>query len=154
MRALIQRVAQASVSVGNEVVGTIGPGLVVLLGVGRGDVEEDAAYLVGKIANLRIFPDAEGRFNISALDIGAEVLLVSQFTLYADTRKGRRPSFTDVAAPQDADRLIQRAVAMFGDLGLKVETGRFQEHMMVQLVNDGPVTIFIDSAERERPRRG
>ncbi len=154
MRALIQRVAQASVSVDGVVVGSIGPGLIVLLGVGRGDAEEDAEYLVEKIANLRIFADAEDKFNLSALDSGAEVLLVSQFTLYADTRKGRRPSFVDAAPPQDAEPLFQRTIGMFRERGMKVETGRFQEHMLVQLVNDGPVTLMLDSQDRHRPRRG
>ena len=154
MRALVQRVAQASVSVEEEVVGTIGPGLVVFLGVGRGDAEEDGAYLVGKITNLRIFSDPERRFNLSVLEVGAEVLLVSQFTLYADTHKGRRPSFVGAAPPEEANHLFQHVTAEFRAQGLKVETGRFQEHMMVQLVNDGPVTIFLDSAERERSRRG
>ena len=154
MRALIQRVAQASVSVDGAVVGSIGPGLIVFLGVGRGDVEEDAEYLVEKIANLRIFADTEDKFNLSALDSGAEVLLVSQFTLYADTRKGRRPSFVDAAPPQDAEPLFQRTIGMFRERGMKVETGRFQEHMLVQLVNDGPVTLMLDSQDRHRPRRG
>ena len=154
MRALIQRVAQASVSVDGAVVGSIGPGLIVFLGVGRGDAEEDAEYLVEKIANLRIFADAEDKFNLSALDSGAEVLLVSQFTLYANTRKGRRPSFVDAAPPQHAEPLFQRTIAMFRERGMKVEMGRFQEHMLVQLVNDGPVTLMLDSADRNRPRRG
>ena len=154
MRALVQRVTQASVSVQDQIISTIGPGLVVFLGVGRGDAQDDAAYLVSKIANLRVFPDAQGRFNVSALDANAEVLVVSQFTLYADTRKGRRPSFVDAAAPEDADPLIQKVVDLFRDQGFKVETGHFQEHMMVNLVNDGPVTIFMDSADRHRSRRG
>ena len=154
MRALIQRVAQASVSVDGTVVGSIGPGLVVFLGVAREDAEEDAAYLVEKIANLRIFADAEDRFNLSALETGAEVLLVSQFTLYADTRKGRRPSFVDAAPPQDAEPLFQRSVALLREEGLKVETGRFQQHMLVKLANDGPVTVMLDSQDHHRPRRG
>ena len=153
MRALIQRVAQATVSVDGEVVGSIGPGLVVFLGIGREDAKEDAAYLVEKIANLRIFADAEDRFNLSALESGAEVLMVSQFTLYADTRKGRRPSFVDAAPPQDAEPLFQHTVAMFRERGIKVETGRFQQHMLVQLINDGPVTLLLDSKDRHRPRR-
>lgn len=154
MRALIQRVAQASVSVDGVVVGAIGPGLVVLLGIGKGDEVEDAAYLVERITNLRIFADAEDRFNLSTLETGAEVLMVSQFTLYADTRKGRRPSFVDAALPQDAEPLFQHTVALFRQRGLKVETGRFQQHMLVQLVNDGPVTLMLDSKDRHRPRRG
>ncbi len=153
MRALIQRVTQASVEVGGVVVGSIGPGLVVLLGIGKGDDEKDASYLAEKITNLRIFADAEGRFNLSTLESGAEILLVSQFTLYADTRKGRRPSFVDAALPQDAEPLFHQTVALFRERGLKVETGRFQQHMKVHLVNDGPVTLMLDSEDRHRPRR-
>ena len=154
MKALVQRVTEASVTIDGEVVGTIGPGLLVLLGVSRDDTEEDAGYIVGKVVNLRIFSDDEGKFQSSATDIGAELLVVSQFTLYGDTRKGRRPSFTHAAAPEDADRLFSRAVELFRDTGLKVETGRFQAYMAVALVNDGPVTIMLDTADRERPRRG
>ena len=135
-------------------VASIGSGLVVFLGIGRGDTAEDAAYLAEKTANLRIFADAQDRFNLSALETGAELLLVSQFTLYADTRKGRRPSFVDAALPQDAEPLFQRGVALLRERGLKVETGQFQQHMLVQLVNDGPVTLLLDSADRNRPRRG
>ena len=133
-------------------IGSIGPGLLVLLGVGRGDTEEDAAYLVEKVVNLRIFSDAEGKFNLSALEVRGELLLVSQFTLYADTRKGRRPSFTDAAGPEVAEAMFQRLVEVFRATGLKVATGRFQAHMLVNLVNDGPVTIFLDSVEQRRPR--
>ena len=154
MKALVQRVTGASVTIDGEVVGAIGPGLVVLLGVSRDDTEEDASYIVGKVVNLRIFSDDEGKFQSSATDIGAELLVVSQFTLYGDTRKGRRPSFTQAAAPEDADRLFGRAVGLFRETGLKVETGRFQAYMAVALVNDGPVTIMLDTADRERPRRG
>ncbi len=154
MRALLQRVSEASVSVAGESVGAIGPGLVVLLGVSRGDTDEDASYIVGKTVNLRIFADEEERFNRSALDIGAEFLLVSQFTLYGDTRKGRRPSFTDAAPPQHAEAMFDRAVALFRESGLRVQTGLFQTHMMVSIRNDGPVTIMLDSADRSRPRRG
>jgi D-tyrosyl-tRNA(Tyr) deacylase len=154
MRALVQRVTQASVTVEGQVVGSIGPGLLVFLGVGQGDTEEDATYLVEKVANLRIFADAEGRFNLSALDVKGEVLLVSQFTLYAETRKGRRPSFTGAAPPQEAEALFQRTAVQLRATGLRVQTGRFQTHMRVHLVNDGPVTIFLDSAERRTPRRG
>ena len=154
MRALLQRVSEASVSVAGESVGAIGPGLVVLLGVSRGDTDEDASYIVGKTVNLRIFADDEERFNRSALDIGAEFLLVSQFTLYGDTRKGRRPSFTDAATPQHAEAMFDRAVALFRESGLRVQTGLFQTHMMVSIHNDGPVTIMLDSTYRSRPRRG
>ena len=153
MRALIQRVSKASVTVGERVVGSIGPGLVVLVGISRDDDEEDSRYLVGKTVNLRIFNDAEGRFNLSALDTGADLLLVSQFTLYADTRRGRRPGFTSAAPPDRAGPFFERTVEMFRETGLPVEVGRFQAHMIVSLENDGPVTIMLDSADRERPRR-
>ncbi len=154
MRALIQRVSQASVSVDNQTVGSIGQGLVVFLGIGQGDSEADAAYLVEKIANLRIFADSEGRFNLSALDTRGEVLLISQFTLYAETRKGRRPSFTGAAPPEQARPLTEQVEGMLRERGLRVATGVFQAMMKVSLVNEGPVTIFIDSAERNRPRAG
>jgi D-tyrosyl-tRNA(Tyr) deacylase len=146
-------VAEASVLVDGREVGHIGPGLVVLLGVARDDAEEDAQYLVEKLTNLRIFADEENRFNRSALDVGAEFLLVSQFTLYADTRKGRRPDFTQAAQPQEAQRLYEYAVELCRRAGFKVETGRFQEYMQVRLQNDGPVTLLLDSADRRRPRR-
>jgi D-tyrosyl-tRNA(Tyr) deacylase len=142
------------VAIDGEVVGRIGPGLVILLGISRHDTEEDAPYIAGKTTNLRIFPDEEGRFNRSALDIGAELLIVSQFTLYGDTRKGRRPSFTEAAAPEDAEAMFDHTVELFRQSGLPVETGRFQAHMMVSIHNDGPVTVMVDSADRERPRRG
>jgi D-tyrosyl-tRNA(Tyr) deacylase len=154
VRALVQRVSRASVSVGDEEVGSIGSGLVVFLAVGEGDDEEAARYLVDKIVNLRIFNNNEGKFQSSALELGAELLLVSQFTLYADTRKGRRPSFTGAAAPAAADALYQRAVDLFRLTGLTVATGLFQAYMQVELINDGPVTIWLDSADRQRSRRG
>ncbi|MCX8213222.1 MAG: D-aminoacyl-tRNA deacylase [SAR202 cluster bacterium] len=154
MRALIQRVSEASVSIDGEVVGAIGPGLLVLLGVSRDDTDEDASYIVGKVVNLRIFSDDEGKFQSSATDVGAELLVVSQFTLYGETRKGRRPSFTLAAAPDEANRLFERAVTLFKETGLKVETGTFQAYMAVSLVNDGPVTLMLDTADRDRPRRG
>ena len=153
MRALIQRVTGASVTVGGSPVGQIGPGLVVLLGVSVEDTEADAQYLVDKTVNLRIFADEQNRFNRSALDTGAELLLVSQFTLYADTRKGRRPDFTRAAPPEQAERLYQHSVELFRAAGLKVSTGIFQEYMQVSLQNDGPVTLMLDSADRHRPRR-
>ena len=152
MRALIQRVTEASVSIDDDVVGSIGSGLVVLLGVADGDTDADAQYLADKIANMRIFADDQGRFNLSSLDVGAELLVVSQFTLYADTRRGRRPDFTRAAAPDEANRLYEAACRMFRDKGLTVATGRFQAYMQVRLVNDGPVTILVDSADRGRPR--
>ena len=154
MRALLQRVVEASVDVDGHEVGRIGPGLVVLLGVSKEDEEADAQYLVDKLVNLRIFSDSQNRFNLSALDVGAEFLLVSQFTLYADTRKGRRPDFTKAAQPQEAQRLYEHTADLLQRQGVKVATGRFGEHMQVRLQNDGPVTILLDSADRQRSRRG
>ena len=154
MRALVQRVSQASVTIEGQQVASIVQGLVVLLGAGRGDTEADASYLADKVANLRIFSDAADKFNLSALDTGGEVLVVSQFTLYGDTRKGRRPSFTDAAPPEEAEPLIDKFVELLRASGLKVETGRFRQNMLVEIHNSGPVTIFIDSAERLKPRRG
>ena len=154
MRALLQRVTSASVSIDGETVGSIGPGLAVLLGVAAGDDADAARYLVDKTVNLRIFADAMGRFNRSLADVGGELLVVSQFTLYGDTRRGRRPDFTQAAAPEDARRLYELAVSMFRETGLNVATGEFQAHMRLRLENDGPVTLLLDSADRNRPRRG
>lgn len=148
MKALLQRVSEASVSVGGEVVGRIGWGVVVLVGVARGDSEKDARYLAQRAVNLRIFSDEAGKFNLSALDIGGELLVVSQFTLLADTRKGRRPSFTDAAPPPRAEELFGLFVSEAKASGLKVETGRFQQHMQLEIHNDGPVTIMLDSREK------
>ncbi len=148
MKALLQRVTSASVTVDGETVGKIGHGLVVFIGVAVDDTPEDIQYLVNKIPQLRIFDDAEGKFNLSALDLGGELLLVSQFTLLAATRKGRRPGFTDAAPPDVAENLFNQFVEQARTTGLKVETGRFQTHMHVTIENDGPVTIFIDSRER------
>ena len=149
----MQRVTRASVVTGAETLGCIGPGLVVLLGVGREDDEETAHYIVDKTVNLRIFADDAGKFDRSALDIGAELLIVSQFTLYGDTRRGRRPSFTNAAPPDQAAPMFERTLEMFRRTELKVESGRFQAHMLLSIHNDGPVTIILDSADRERPRR-
>jgi D-tyrosyl-tRNA(Tyr) deacylase len=148
VKALLQRVTGASVSIGGEVVGRIGRGLVVLVGVASGDSDKDINYLVQKIANLRIFPDDDGRFDLSALDINGELLLVSQFTLLADTRKGRRPSFVGAAPPDEAEKLFGRFVEQARATGLRVETGRFQQYMQVEIHNDGPVTILLDSGEK------
>jgi D-tyrosyl-tRNA(Tyr) deacylase len=148
VKALLQRVSRASVSVDGEVVGSIGAGLVVLLGVAEGDTEEDASYLLSKIINLRIFADAAGKFNLSALETGGELLLVSQFTLLADARKGRRPSFIQAAPPERAAALFEYFLGLARASGLKVATGRFQAHMMVEIHNDGPVTLMLDSRER------
>jgi len=152
LRALIQRVSQASVSVQGNTVATIEQGLVALVGVARGDSEADARYLAEKTANLRVFPDDSGKFNLSTLDISGEVLVVSQFTLIANTRKGRRPSFTEAAPPEEAEPLVDTFAQFLRSAGLKVKTGRFQQHMLVEIHNDGPVTIFIDSEERLKPR--
>ena len=154
MRALVQRVTHSSVLVDGEETGSTGRGLVVFIGVSSEDDEADARYLADKITNLRIFPDEHGRFDCSALDVGAEFLLVSQFTLYADTRRGRRPDFTRAAPPEEAQHLYEHTVALFRQTGLKVGTGVFQEYMRVRLENDGPVTLLIDSADRHAPRRG
>ena len=148
MKALLQRVTAASVSVAGEVVGRIGRGMVVLVGVASGDSEKDARSLAQRTVNLRIFPDEAGRFNLSALNIKGELLVVSQFTLLADTRKGRRPSFTEAAPPAEAERLFGLFVDEARATGLRVETGRFQQHMQVEIHNDGPVTILLDSKDR------
>jgi D-tyrosyl-tRNA(Tyr) deacylase len=148
MRAVVQRVRQASVQVGGQVVGRIGTGYVVLLGVGRNDTEEDVRYMARKIAEMRVFSDDQGKFNLSLADVGGSILLVSQFTLYADTRRGRRPSFTDAAPPEVAEALVAQCARLWRDMGIHVETGRFGEHMEVSLLNDGPVTILLDTAER------
>ena len=148
MKALVQRVTKASVSVNDEVVGKIERGLVILLGVAREDDERDAVYLADKIVNLRIFADEASKFNLSALETGAEILIVSQFTLLADTRKGRRPSFETAAPPEQAEALVNFIISRVCAFGLKVETGRFQQHMLVEIHNDGPVTIALDSKDK------
>lgn len=148
MKALLQRVTGASVSVDGEEVGRIGPGLVALVGVADGDDEKDIDWLARKTLELRIFSDDEGRFNLSVTDTGGGLLLVSQFTLMADTRKGRRPSFTAAAPPEEAERLFEVYVKQVAASGLKVETGRFQQHMLVEIHNDGPVTVMLDSRDR------
>ncbi|MFZ5641950.1 MAG: D-aminoacyl-tRNA deacylase [Bacillota bacterium] len=145
MRAVVQRVTRGSVAVEGDLVGKIETGLVVLLGVGKNDTAQDAAYLAEKIAHLRIFEDAEGKMNLSAVDIGAGVLVVSQFTLYGDCRKGRRPAFTEAAGPETAEALYEELVKQLRQLGLHVETGRFQTMMLVEIHNDGPVTLLLDS---------
>jgi D-tyrosyl-tRNA(Tyr) deacylase len=144
MRAVIQRVSQAQVCVEQEIVGQIGAGLCVLLGVGAADDEKNADALADKIAKLRIFDDAQGKMNRSLLDCGGELLVVSQFTLCADCRKGNRPSFTDAAPPAEAERLYHYFSQRLRSQGIMVANGRFQAHMQVALVNDGPVTIVLD----------
>lgn len=153
MRAVVQRVSHASVKVDGQTVGQIGRGLLVLLGVGQGDTQEDALYLARKIAGLRIFADAQGKMNLALADVGGGVLVVSQFTLYGDTRKGNRPSFVGAAPPETGRRLYEQFCDLLAQQGVHVETGVFQAHMQVHLVNDGPVTLWLDSAERLSPRR-
>lgn len=145
MRAVVQRVSRAKVTVEGEVTGEIGRGILLLLGVAARDTEDDAHYLVEKTLNLRIFEDADGKMNLSLLDINGDLLVVSQFTLYGDTRRGRRPSFIDAAPPERANRLYEHFVDESRKQLKKVETGRFQAMMDVELVNDGPVTILLDS---------
>jgi D-tyrosyl-tRNA(Tyr) deacylase len=145
MRAVVQRVSRVSVKVGGEVVGRIGLGLLVLLGVAQDDSESDADYLADKIAGLRIFEDAGGKMNLAVADVGGAVLAVSQFTLFGDVRRGKRPSFDTAARPEQAARLYEYFVEKIRAAGLRCETGRFQEMMQVELVNEGPVTILLDS---------
>jgi len=149
VRAVIQRVTRASVTVEGRVTGEIGAGLLVLLGVSRTDNPESAAYLAEKIANLRIFSDEAGKMNLSLLDVGGSALLVSQFTLYGDTRGGRRPSYIQAAPPEQANLLYEEFVRSIRSLGVPVQTGVFQAHMRVELVNDGPVTILLDSEKAD-----
>lgn len=145
MRAVVQRVTRASVTVDEKVVGKIGKGLVILLGVRNEDTEKDAEFLAEKCANLRIFADDKGKFNLSALDVGGEMLVVSQFTLYGDTRKGRRPSFIEAAPPEISQPLYKHFIQHLKSLGLKVEEGIFGAMMLVEIHNDGPVTLIVES---------
>lgn len=145
MRAVVQRVSRCKVTVEDRTVGEIGPGLLVLLGVGKGDTEAAADYLAEKITGLRIFEDDAGKMNISVLDKRGEVLVVSQFTLYGDVRRGKRPSFDAAARPEEARKLYEYFVAKVRSTGLRCETGEFQAMMQVELVNDGPVTIIVES---------
>ncbi len=147
MRAVIQRVLRAEVSVDDKTVGKIGNGILVLLGISGDDTEKEAVYILEKMVNLRIFEDAEGKMNLSLLDIKGELLVVSQFTLYGDARKGRRPSFTQAAVPEKANALYEFFVAEAGKQVTKLETGQFQAMMKVESINDGPVTILLDSAK-------
>lgn len=147
MRAVVQRVSSASVTIEGQVVGEIGPGLLVLVGVSKNDAEADAEYLAEKIAGLRIFEDAEGKMNRSVKDAGGMVLAVSQFTLYGDVRRGKRPSFDEAARPERARELYEYFIAQIRHRGLRCETGQFQAMMSVSLVNDGPVTLLLDSSK-------
>ncbi|MBN1979262.1 MAG: D-tyrosyl-tRNA(Tyr) deacylase [Anaerolineae bacterium] len=144
MRAVVQRVSKATVSVEGQVVGQIGRGVVVLVGVAHGDAQEQAEWLARKVAGLRIFEDSAGKMNASLLDVGGAALVISQFTLYADARKGRRPSFTDAALPEAAEPLVADFAQVLRDEGVPVETGVFQAHMLVEIHNDGPVTILLE----------
>jgi len=145
MRAVVQRVSRAQVRVGGDPKGAVGRGMVVLLGVGRNDSAEAAAYLAEKVANLRIFEDEQGKMNRSLVETGGEALVISQFTLYGDARKGRRPGFDRAAPPEQAEPLYEQFVRELIARGVRVSTGMFQAHMQVELVNDGPVTILLDS---------
>jgi D-tyrosyl-tRNA(Tyr) deacylase len=147
MRAVVQRSGKASVRVGNRVTGSIEHGLVVLLGVHKQDTEKDASYLADKIANLRIFPDENGLMNRSVVDVGGEALVISQFTLFGDCRKGRRPGYSRAAPPAKAEELHEVFIAALADLGISVATGEFQAMMDVSLVNRGPVTLLVDSTK-------
>jgi D-aminoacyl-tRNA deacylase len=144
MRALLQRVSSGKVSVDNQTIAQIGQGLVILLGIGHDDSEEQAVYLAEKIAHLRIFEDEAGKINLSILDVGGEAIVVSQFTLYADTRKGRRPSFIYAADPQVAAPLVERFAELLRGYGVPTQTGQFGAHMLVEIQNDGPVTIWLE----------
>ena len=145
MRAVVQRVTQANVTVDNEKVGEIGPGIMVLIGVADTDTDKDLKYIIDKVMNLRIFDDENGVMNRSVIDVSGSILAVSQFTLYGDARGGRRPSYIRAAKPEPADAMYERAVAAWRENGIHVETGRFRTEMMVSLVNHGPVTILLDS---------
>ena len=147
MRAVVQRVSQASVIVDDEVVGAIARGFLILLGIAHADGENEVTYLVRKVAGLRLFEDNEGKMNLSLADVGGAALVVSQFTLYGDVRKGRRPSFIDAARPEQAAPLYDRFCTLLAAEGIGVQRGVFQAHMAVQLVNDGPVTLWLDTAQ-------
>ncbi|HVN56593.1 MAG TPA: D-aminoacyl-tRNA deacylase [Anaerolineaceae bacterium] len=145
MRVVLQRVTQGAVSVEGKTIAHIGQGLVILLGIGHSDGEEQARFLAEKVANLRIFEDSAEKMNLSLLDVGGEAIVVSQFTLYADTRKGRRPSFTDAALPDRARPLVERFARLLRDQGVPTQTGEFGAHMAVEIANDGPVTIVMEA---------
>jgi len=153
MRVVLQRVSRAAVAADGEIVASIGRGLLVLVGIAPGDTQDEAGRLARKCVQMRIFSDDAGRFNLSLLDVAGEALVVSQFTLLADTRRGRRPNFTGAATPETAEPLVETFVAEIRNSGIQVQTGRFGAKMAVELVNDGPVTIVVDSEEMERPRR-
>ncbi|MDP2728415.1 MAG: D-aminoacyl-tRNA deacylase [Dehalococcoidia bacterium] len=153
MKAVLQRVSRASVTAENVVLGEIGCGLVILLGIAQGDEEADARILARKTADLRIFSDAQSKFNLSLREVGGKVLVISQFTILADARRGRRPSFEEAAGPELAEALVDRFCQFMREERIPVETGRFGAHMEVEIHNDGPVTIVLDSKELTKPRR-
>jgi D-tyrosyl-tRNA(Tyr) deacylase len=144
MRSVVQRARHGRVSIDGRTIAEIGLGLVILVGIGPGDGEEQARYLAEKIANLRIFEDEDGKINRSVLEVGGEAIVVSQFTLYADIRKGRRPSFTDAALPEVASPLVERFAQLLREQGVPTQTGQFGAHMLVEIANDGPVTIWVE----------
>jgi D-aminoacyl-tRNA deacylase len=146
LKALLQRVNRASVSIEGQTIASIGRGMVVLVGIASEDTEKDIQFLAEKIINLRIFNDAAGKFNLSSIDIGGEFLLISQFTLFGDARKGRRPNFIAAAQPDVAERMFESLVQQVQSSGLPVYTGKFRSHMIVEIINDGPVTIMLDSS--------
>jgi D-tyrosyl-tRNA(Tyr) deacylase len=154
MRAVVERVLDARVEVGGQVVGAIGLGLLAYVGFGRGDTEADRAWVLSKLATMRIFEDEGKKMNRSLVDVGGALLLVSQFTLYGDVRRGRRPSFDEAMPPEEAERAYGAVVEHARTLGVRVETGRFRADMQVHSVNDGPVTLWLDSADRTAPRSG
>ncbi len=153
MKAVIQRVSRSSVEVKQQIVGKTGKGLMILLGINRQDEKADAEYLAKKIPDLRIFEDDEDKMNLSLRDVKGEILAISQFTLYADTRKGRRPSFIEAAPPEIAEPLYEYFTELLAQQGIQVETGVFGAMMKVEIVNEGPVTIILDSQDRHKPRR-
>ena len=148
MKVLLQRVDRANVSVSGRITGSIQKGLVALVGIAENDTEKDIDYIADKVINMRIFPDDEGKFNLSLTDLGYSVLMVSQFTLLAETRKGRRPNFIHAAPPEKAEELFSKLVNVIRIKGVEVQTGEFQQHMIVEIINNGPVTIMLDSKEK------
>tara|TARA_B100000749_G_C18414135_1_gene460487 strand:+ start:922 stop:1386 length:465 start_codon:yes stop_codon:yes gene_type:complete len=154
LRILLQRVSKASVSVESRTVGEISQGFVIFLGISKDDSDKDIRHIVEKVTNLRVFVDSAGKFNLSALDIKADLLIISQFTLYADSSKGRRPSFLQAALPEKAETMFNQTVDLFRETGLNIQTGQFQANMMVSICNDGPFTVMLDSEDRKDKKKG